>query len=253
MFAARTLARRALLVAATTARRPSAVAKALRLTPSVSTRSYATAVDDSAAIPNKTNTPSAEDVAAAHARLQEGNDALTAGNPQLALAKYGESIKLQPTTEALYNAGNVYFQLGRADDAIQCWTDSLQFEEQPDTLVNLANVTFMVKRDSDAALALYDRAVAAARASTAPDAADLVAEIHYNLGCVADAAGSMLANDDPADARIKGYWERARDALEMAEQGGIEQAVAPLKNVNAKLVGYNARVLAASSSSTSSQ
>ncbi|ORZ30176.1 hypothetical protein BCR44DRAFT_43223 [Catenaria anguillulae PL171] len=171
--------------------------------------------------------------------FNEGNQALQADKPHLALAKYLESIQLHPTAEALFNAGNVYLQMGRPEDALRMYQQSLDLAEHPDTLINMANVTFLIQKNPAGAMDLYRRAAKAHKAMSgnpmSEDERKAHGEIWFNFGCVADAAASQMTLPDKLAEAVES-WNEAESAFGKAAARGIERADMLQKNVQIKRV-----------------
>lgn len=133
----------------------------------------------------------------------------------MAMEFFQKSIRAHPTADAYFNIGNLYWQMGKINDAITYWNKSLKLNPNiADCHINLANAYYLkTPREEQMALLHYEHA-----ASLSPEDG----ELHFNYGCLLDAAGE---------------FEKAAQEFLLAHKNGIEKAQAYRRNVMAKLMG----------------
>jgi tetratricopeptide (TPR) repeat protein len=121
-----------------------------------------------------------------------------------------QSIEVQPTSDALFNLGNVLHSLGHSSEAMKNWSKSLELKPTADAHLNIANVLALVVKEPKKAYEHYEKAL-----ELSPEDG----EINYNYGVVLDAFGEL---------------EKAVAQYSIAVSWGIEHAEKNLRNARAR-------------------
>ena len=123
---------------------------------------------------------------------------------------FQNSINTLPTSDALFNLGNVLHSMGNSSEALKFWEKSLEMKPTADAHLNIANVLALILKDPKGAYEHYEKAL-----ELSPEDG----EINYNYGTVLDAFGQL---------------EKSIEQYSIAVSWGIEQAEKNLRNARAR-------------------
>ncbi|KAJ3024202.1 hypothetical protein HKX48_004475 [Thoreauomyces humboldtii] len=164
-------------------------------------------------VPSATKAESSTENAKSLQFYHEGLKKWNADDPQGAIDCYFKSIEEKPSSDAYYNIGNCYLQLGDHEAAALAWAQSIELApDRSDARVNLGNVYAMVLKETDKALPQLAEAVRL-------DPED--GEIQYNYAAMLDSAGQL---------------DKAVEHYKLAVKLGVPRAEKNLRNALARLL-----------------
>ena len=92
--------------------------------------------------------------------MNEAQKLLELGSTEMAMEAYMQAHQIYPSAIALYNMGNIYFQMGRIDDSRESWRKSIGMDDKhADVYVNLGNLELGFGKDPLKAIELYEKAL----------------------------------------------------------------------------------------------
>ena len=128
--------------------------------------------------------PQTTEIVHAQNLMTEAAQMLEQGKIDHAMEAYQRSNELYPSAEALYNMGNIEFQMGRIQEARHHWLESIKVDaNHADVYVNLGNLELGFGKNPESAIDLYMKAL-----ELSPEDG----EIRFNLAVAHDKSNQLL-------------------------------------------------------------